>query len=183
MWDSTDRTHNTPQIMTLKSNLLKYMFLLSAYQSGKIRANDAFVLRHFHLGMKNSQPYQILKASFRHFTHPNTKSKIQVSEPECAAVAWCRISACSPQPSCGPAGHQDFMKAPGSHHTGHSLNTTEQQPLKHWQPKQKMQSGGGCGGSRGEMIHSSLSRRLIAYIWAAQLMLLPSPWLVWTVCF
>lgn len=87
MWDSTDRTHNTPQIMTLKSNLLKYMFLLSAYQSGKIRANDAFVLRHFHLGMKNSQPYQILKASFRHFTHPNTKSKIQVSEPECAAVA------------------------------------------------------------------------------------------------
>lgn len=30
---------------------------------------------------------------------------------------------------------------------------------------------GGCGGSRGEVIHTNLNRRLIAVIWAAQLML------------
>lgn len=77
MWDSTDRIifHNIPQIRTLKSNVLKYMFLLPAYKSGKFRVNDAFVLRHFHAGMKNSQLYQILKASFRQFTHPKTKGK------------------------------------------------------------------------------------------------------------
>lgn len=167
MWDSRDRTHNIPQIITLKSNLLKRMFLLSAYQSGKIRANDTFVLGHFHSGMKNSQQYQFPKANFIQFTHPNTKSKNDFRT--WTFSCWLMQDQCMQPPaflwSSWPPGLPKSSWAPSCwaqskyHWTTASRTFTTQ--------IENAESGGGCGGSRGEVIHSSLRRRLIAAIWPA----------------
>lgn len=110
-----------------KSGLMIHLFLDIFIQEWKIHSNT------------NSQR----PASSS--SHNQTQRAKMVSEHECPAVGWCRISACKPKPSCGQVGHQDFMKATGSHHAKHSLNPTEKQPLKNLQPRQKMQSLGEDG--------------------------------------